>query len=109
MVAEIENSREVFVDGQFTVEAMPDLVKPYVLATEQLLFNIRPFGGKRTGEDQFADKFDLRHFRLAEDRLCLVVFHVMPKNCFWSNDCTKIHINIYIKCTIQDDECEKNV
>ena len=109
MVAEIENSREVFVDGQFTVEAMPDLVKPYVLAAEQLLFNLCPFGGKRTGEDQFADKFDLRHFRLAEDRLCLVVFHVMPKNCFKSNDCTKIHINIYIKCTIQDDECEKNV
>ena len=82
MVAEIIDGGEVLVDGQFTVDAMPDLVKPYVLAAKQLLLKIRPFCGKRAGEDQFADKLDLCHFRLAEERLCLVFFHVMSKNCF---------------------------
>ena len=107
MVAEIENSRKIFVDGQFTIEAMPDLVKPYVLAAEQLLLNIRPFRRERTGEDQFADKLDLRHFRLAEDRLRFAVFHILPVKCFMIDDCTKIHINIYIKCTMQERKRQK--
>ena len=106
MVAEIENGRKIFVDGQFSVEAMPDLVKAYMLAAEQLLLNFRPFCGKRAGENQLADELDLRHFRLAEERLRFAVFHILSE-LFVVTDCTKIHINIYIKCTMQEKKWQK--